>query len=100
MIAHNAEATGEPGESEELVLTPGGYRPKSLVHVIAPGDSLRITDEGVQEIDPSGNVVADFGPLSDTSGGEPLPPSTAFVAPTGTPATRVVPASAVSGSWK
>jgi hypothetical protein len=92
MSDHNAEAAEEPGESEELVLTPGGYRPKSLVHVIAPGNSLRETDKGLQEIDPAGNVVADFGPISEGSSDAPFPLGAALVAPASTPVAGVTPA--------
>jgi hypothetical protein len=49
--------------AEDLVLTPGGYRPKSLVHLIEPGHVLDGTTGRLRKLDPSGQVVADFGPI-------------------------------------
>jgi hypothetical protein len=88
----DANADVKPDEPDELVLTPGGYRPKSLVHVIAAGNSLRLTDKGLQEIDPAGNVVADFGPISEGSSDAPFPLGNALVAPTSTSVAGVTPA--------
>src|ERR1051326_7491163 len=44
------------------VLTPGGYRPESQVHKIAPGHVLDSSGGRLRELDAEGNVVADFGP--------------------------------------
>jgi len=59
-------ADNEAGKSntstDNLVLTPGGYRPESKVHEIMPGESLRMTSEGhFQKIGPSGEVLEDYG---------------------------------------
>ncbi|MEA2993062.1 MAG: hypothetical protein QOD40_1982 [Alphaproteobacteria bacterium] len=59
---------------EEQVLTPGGYRPKSLVHHIEPGHSLRMEGERVKKIHPSGHVVADLGLIAAKAGPHPLMP--------------------------
>lgn len=47
--------------TEDMVLTPGGYRHKSLVHVIEPGHVLDLTGGSVRKLAPSGQVVADYG---------------------------------------
>lgn len=47
--------------SEELVITPGGVRPKSQVHSIAPGHILKVTDNRIQELDSSGRILNDLG---------------------------------------
>lgn len=47
--------------TEELVLTPGGYRPKSLVHLVEPGNVLRVAGGRIQKFDPSGKVLVDYG---------------------------------------
>ena len=59
-------ADNEAGKSntstDNLVLTPGGYRPESKAHEIKPGESLRMTKEGhLQKIGPSGEVLEDYG---------------------------------------
>jgi hypothetical protein len=43
--------------SEELVVTPGGFRPKSLVHLIEPDHTLRIKDSQIQKVHRSGKIV-------------------------------------------
>ncbi len=45
---------------EKLVLTPGGVRPKSNVHLIEPGYSLHLNEGKLQKIGPSGRVKEDF----------------------------------------
>jgi hypothetical protein len=47
--------------AEELVITPGGPRPKSLVHRIAPGTVLDGSGGRLRNLGPSGEVLADFG---------------------------------------
>jgi hypothetical protein len=60
--------------AEELVITPGGSRPKSAVYLIEPGHSLRMVAGRVQKIHPSGAVVADLGPITPRPGPGPLMP--------------------------
>jgi hypothetical protein len=66
---------------EELVLTPGGYRPKSQVRHVEPGHVLRISAGGnLQKVQRrSGKVVADFGPVAHKAAGEPLMPKNVSV---------------------
>jgi len=60
---------------DELVLTPGGFRPKSQVQQIESGHALRISATGmIQKIHRSGKVVAEFGQIAHQAVGEPLMP--------------------------
>ncbi|MBV8096632.1 MAG: hypothetical protein JO110_25990 [Acetobacteraceae bacterium] len=63
---------------EEQVLTPGGLRPKSQVHLVEPGHSLRMTNGRVQKIHPSGAMVADLGEIPSRPGPGPLMPRNVF----------------------
>jgi hypothetical protein len=66
--------------AEEQVLTPGGFRPKSLVHLIEPGHSVRMAANGhAQKIHPNGTVVAEFGEIPLRPGPHPLMPTNVFV---------------------
>jgi acylphosphatase len=69
--------------AEELVLTPGGYRPKSLVQHVEPGHVLRMSETGnLQKVDRVGKVVADFGKLGRRAAAaeeEPLMPKNVYV---------------------
>jgi hypothetical protein len=65
--------------AEEQVLTPGGFRPKSLVHLIESGHSLRMVQGRAQKIDPSGALVADLGEIPSRPGPHPLMPTNVFV---------------------
>ncbi len=47
--------------SEKTVITPGGPRDRSLTHKVPPGHSLREIGGRMQELDGSGQVVADYG---------------------------------------
>lgn len=51
-----------PEPAEELVLTPGGWRPKSKVHFVAPGQSI-LQDAGKLKIiqADSGKLILDVG---------------------------------------
>jgi hypothetical protein len=60
--------------SEELVLTPGGFRPKSLVHLIEAGHTLRIKDSQIQKVHPSGKIVQVYPEIAYRSSREPLMP--------------------------
>jgi hypothetical protein len=64
----------------EQVLTPGGFRPKSLVHLIEPGHSVRMAADGhAQKIHPNGTVAADFEQIPSRPGPHPLMPTSVFV---------------------
>jgi hypothetical protein len=67
-------AVNAPALSGDLVLTPGGYRDRSLVHLIQPGDSISHLGGRLQKVDKLGNVVADFGALPTRPPGLPLMP--------------------------
>ena len=67
--------------AEDMVLTPGGFRPRSRVHLIEPGHVLDGTGGRLRKLDPSGQLVADFGPILPRSGDEPLMPRNATVMP-------------------
>ena len=61
--------------AEELVLTPGGYRPKSLVHRVEPAHILRLTgNRSLQMVHPSGAIVQDFGIIAARPANVPLMP--------------------------
>jgi hypothetical protein len=60
--------------SAELVLTPGGYRHKSLVHPVEPGHHLDQATGNIRKMHISGREVADFGAVPIRPAGEPLMP--------------------------
>ncbi len=64
---------------EELVLTPGGYRPKSVVHLIEPGHTLKMISGRMQKLQPSGQIIADLGAIAERPGLQPLMPLNVFV---------------------
>jgi Repeat of unknown function (DUF346) len=61
---------------DELVLTPGGFRPKSQVHPIETGHVLRKSQEGtLQKINrASGKVVTEFARATASANNEPFLP--------------------------
>jgi hypothetical protein len=75
-MARDVRAAAAPAEiaAADLVLTPGGYRHRSLVHHIEPGHFLDLASGSVRKMDASGREVADFGPLPRRPGDEPLMP--------------------------
>jgi hypothetical protein len=78
---------GEEGDDmgEEYALTPGGYRPKALVHRVPPGTVVDGAAGRLRLIDRSGNVVGDFGTLPKHKPGEPLTPANVSHAPPARP---------------
>ena len=60
--------------SEDTVLTPGGLRPRSLVHELQPGYRVSGADGRLRTLDPSGQVVADHGLVPVKPRGFPLLP--------------------------
>ncbi|MER5175760.1 MAG: hypothetical protein ABJB76_00280, partial [Candidatus Nitrosocosmicus sp.] len=71
--------------SNELILTPGGFRSKSLVHLIESGHMLRMTDNHIQKVHSSGKVLIDFGEINRRPGNEPLMPSNVNIGPKNIP---------------
>jgi hypothetical protein len=58
-------ATQPNRDDDELVLTPGGWRPKSKVHQLAPGQHISGKDGRLRIIETAtGRVVKDLGPTS------------------------------------
>jgi hypothetical protein len=77
---------GSEGMADEYVLTPGGLRPKSLVHKVARDNVVDVTDGRLRLMRRSGEVVAELGELPTRPGGRPLMPRN--VVP---PSVRVAP---------
>ena len=60
--------------AEEYVLTPGGFRQKSLVHNIEAGATLDGADGRHRMLHQSGRVLTDFGVIEQRPIGRPLMP--------------------------
>jgi hypothetical protein len=60
--------------ADEQVLTPGGLRPQSQVHLIEPGAILDGTGGQHRMLDKTGKVLADFGTIAAKPAGRPLMP--------------------------
>jgi hypothetical protein len=78
-----AEASGEHGGEvavlgEELVLTPGGLRPKSLVHRLEPGTILDGRGGRYRQLGRRRKTLADFGSVPFRPAGRPLMPRNVF----------------------
>jgi len=69
---------GVTSMGEDLVLTPGGLRPKSFVHRIKPGTTLDGTEGRYRQLDRSRKVVTDFGLIPFRPEGRPLMPRNEF----------------------
>lgn len=54
---------------DELVLTPGGFRPRSKVHLIEAGHFVKLSDGHMLKVNSSGKVIADFGPIGPPGSG-------------------------------
>src|SRR5207249_6834550 len=65
--------------TEDVVLTPGGFRPKSLVRLVEPGHVLDASSGTLRLLHPSGKVVADFGEIPPRPGNDPLMPKNELV---------------------
>jgi hypothetical protein len=63
-----------PKTRAALVLTPGGYRDKSLVHHIEPGHKIDASTGRLRVMHPLGHEVADFGVVQERQAGTPLMP--------------------------
>jgi hypothetical protein len=57
--------TRKSSEDDELIITPGGLRPKSQVHLIEPGYHVSGKGGRLSKVETAtGRVVQDFGPIS------------------------------------
>jgi hypothetical protein len=72
-VEHGGATVAQAADAE-LVLTPGGYRHKSLVHRIEPGHVLDQASGNIRLNHEAGHEVMDFGPLKIRPGDQPLMP--------------------------
>jgi hypothetical protein len=79
-------APAQPALDQEYVLTPGGYRRRSQVHLLEGGALVDMADFHVRSLHPSGAVLADFGHLEVRSDEHPLQPGSIVHPPTLVPA--------------
>jgi hypothetical protein len=57
-------------EREDLVLTPGGWRSKSKVHKVEPGQHVEVQDGRLKVVDSAtGETVADLGEVGEEGDG-------------------------------
>ncbi|HZP25038.1 MAG TPA: hypothetical protein VFB04_16455 [Terriglobales bacterium] len=59
---------------EQYVITPGGYRPISMVHHVEPGHVLDVSEYQLRKLDLAGKVVAEYGAMPVKAGAGPLMP--------------------------
>jgi len=79
--------------AEQLVLTPGGFRSRSLVHPIEPNHGLRFDQGVLRKVDLATNRVFDIPPPSAGAvAAMPPPRAVATRAPSGAVSPGVVPA--------
>jgi len=58
----SSKRKGQPTEKKDLVLTPGGWRPKSKTFKVEPGHHVEVQDGRLKVIHTAtGKVVADLG---------------------------------------
>lgn len=67
--------------AESYIITPGGYRAASLVHLVEPGNILDGTGNNLRKLDPNKKVVAEYGPIPVRPGKGPLMPLNVSVRP-------------------
>jgi hypothetical protein len=68
------EREGSTEMADDLVLTPGGLRPRSQVHLIESGAVIDGTDGRLRKLSPSSEMLADFGVLQRHIADMPLQP--------------------------
>ena len=79
-----------PLDTTDIVLTPGGLRPRSLGHTLRPGEHVSLKDGRVRIIESTtGNVVKDLGEIAPDANpeGTAAPPAQADKAVPGLPDT-------------
>lgn len=60
--------------NDGLVLTPGGYKLRSLVHHVPPGHRLHMSGRNISLLQQDGSLVRDIGTIEQRAGTEPLMP--------------------------
>jgi hypothetical protein len=66
------ERKGKQTEKDELVLTPGGWRPKSKVHHVEPGQHIDGKGGRLKIIDTAtGKVIEDLGKIPEAESARP-----------------------------
>ena len=60
---------------DDIVITPGGARHKSLVHQIEPGHTVDGSGGRFRKMTPTGEVAADLGAIAPRPGNAPLMPA-------------------------
>jgi hypothetical protein len=78
-LQHAVTYGNAPDDSSGMVLTPGGFRQKGLVHHIPAGNTIDGSTGHVIEHDSAGKVVNDHGPVEERTGGLPLMPGNVVV---------------------
>jgi len=58
----------------DLVLTPGGFKPRNLVHHVPPNHLLQMEGQTIKLLQRDGQLVKDLGVIHPRSGPEPLMP--------------------------
>jgi hypothetical protein len=63
----SSKRKNKPAEKNDLVLTPGGWRPKSKVAKVEPGHHVEVQDGRLKVIHTAtGEVVVDLGAIPKT----------------------------------
>ena len=63
---------GKRTEKDELVLTPGGWRPASTVHRVKPGQHIDASGGRLKIVDTaSGKVIEDLGEIPEAESARP-----------------------------
>ena len=69
-----SEASTNAGPEDDLMITPGGVRLRSLVHYIPPGTAVDAANLKLRHVNHKGEVLAEFGTLYQRPSGKPLMP--------------------------
>jgi hypothetical protein len=59
---------------DQLVITPGGYRPQSMVHLFETGSVVDCSGGRLRKVDRVGRVLTDYGAVETTISDRPLMP--------------------------
>ncbi|RSL16088.1 hypothetical protein EDE15_1597 [Edaphobacter aggregans] len=84
--SQNVKPDGTPATANDLVLTPGGYRKSSQVHLVQPGEVLDFAANKISKKSEKGAHVEDLGMLSLRGTGKPLMPENVSLNPAAVPA--------------
>ncbi len=67
MGSGSSKPKGKPAQDTDLVLTPGGWRPRSTVIQVEPGQHVAVQEGRIRVIETAtGKVIADLGPMPET----------------------------------